>query len=139
MPGNSLPDSAAVLEGGSLNSEQQEELIMSKASAQVKFTIDAETVSRFKARCASGGVSMTSAVRGFMNGCQQAETVRQKTDTRPNRNRAAGEIIGALKEILQNGEEYRNRIPEQFQGRHEAADRACEQLSQAIECLEDAY
>jgi len=113
---------------------------MSDAMVQVKFTIDSDTVSTFKARCASEGVSMASVVSRFMKTSQPAKVATvMKIGTRPLRKKAVLEIIGLLDSIMQKESDYRDNIPEQFQSRQETADLACEQLSQAISCLEDAF
>ena len=112
---------------------------MSDPMEQIKFTIESDTVSAFKARCRSEGVSMTSVIRQYMKTCQPAKGVKIKTDTRPLRRKAVSEIIGLLDSILQMEEQYRDNIPEQFQSRFESADLTCEQLSQAISCLEEAF
>ena len=49
------------------------------------------------------------------------------------------EIIEILNNILELEETYRDNIPEQFAQRYEDAERACDQLSEAIVCLEDAF
>jgi hypothetical protein len=112
---------------------------MAKPMSQVKFTIEADIVSAFKARCASEGVSMASAIRQFMSTCKPAKNPIAKPDTRPQRKKAVMEYVGLLGNILQREEAYRDAIPEQFESRYEAADQACEQLGQAISCLEDAF
>jgi len=106
---------------------------------QIKFTIDADTVSAFKARCASKGVSMASVISQFMKTCLPDRSIKAKTDTRQLRKNTVLEIIGLLDDIMQKESDYRDNIPEQFQSRYETADHACEQLSQAISCLEDAF
>ena len=112
---------------------------MSNMMTQIKFTINSDTVSAFKARCASEGLSMASVISQFMKASQPAKVVKVKTDTRPLRKKAVLEIVGLLDNIMQKESDYRDNIPEQFQSRLEAADRACEQLSQAISYLEDAF
>jgi len=82
---------------------------------------------------------MTSVIRQYMKTSQPAKGVKIKTDTRPLRRKAVSEIIGLLNGIMQMEEQYRDNIPEQFESRYESADQACEQLSQAISCLEDAF
>jgi hypothetical protein len=108
-------------------------------TTQVKFTIEADIVSAFKARCAEAGVSMTSEVRQHMINCQPAKAVKTKALTRPMRRKAVAVIIGILNRILALESEYRDCIPEQFTDRYEVADHACEQLSEAISCLEEAF
>jgi len=112
---------------------------MANAMVQVKFTIDCDTVSAFKARCASEGVSMTSVIAQFMKACPPVKGIKVKTDTRSLRKKAVQEIVSLLDTIIKKELDYRDNIPEQFQSRFEAADQACEQLSQAISCLEDAF
>ena len=106
---------------------------------QIKFTLDSDTVSAFKTRCAHEGVSMTSVIRHLMRTGQPVKEMKTKTSTRPFRKRTVLEIIDALNSILQLEAAYRDNIPEQFQSRYEAADQTCEQLTQAISCLEDAF
>jgi len=112
---------------------------MSNSMTQVKFTIDSEIAAKFKARCVSEGVSMASVVSQFMKTSQPTKCVRVKTDTRQLRKKAVQEAISFLVDLLQKESDYRDNIPEQFQARHETADEACEQLSQAISCLESAF
>ena len=112
---------------------------MSGTATQVKFTIDSDIVSAFKARCAGESVSMTSVIRHYMKTCQPTKDVKTKMLTRPLRKRAVMEIIGLLNTIMELEAEYRDHIPEQFAQRYEDADRACGQLSEAIACLEDVF
>ena len=109
------------------------------AMTQVKFTIEADIVSAFRTRCAAEGVSMTSEIRKWMNHCLPARDARFDTSARPRRRKAVQEIIGLLNSIMDMEAEYRDGIPEQFAQRYEAADRACEMLAEAINCLEDAF
>jgi hypothetical protein len=106
---------------------------------QVKFTIDAGTVSAFKNRCSREGVSMASEIRRFMDGGHPIKDALARTDTRPERRKAVAGIIGALTRIMEMEAAYRDNIPEMFEGRYEAADHACEQLAEAVTCLEDAF
>jgi antitoxin component of RelBE/YafQ-DinJ toxin-antitoxin module len=112
---------------------------MPERMVQIKFTIDCSTVSAFKARCASQGVSMTSVVSQFMKTCQPSRCMPVNTETRGQRKKAVTELVGLLECIMQNEEDYRDAIPTQFESRYEKADYSCEQLAQAIYCLEDAY
>ena len=112
---------------------------MPDTKRQIKFTLDSITVSAFRARCAHEGVSMTSAIRHLMITSQPVKGTKTKTSTRPLRKRTVLEIIDALNSILHMEAAYRDNIPEQFQSRYEAADQTCEQLTQAISCLEDAF
>jgi hypothetical protein len=59
--------------------------------------------------------------------------------TRSQRKKTVCEYIGKLKDLLEKAAEYRDHIPEQFTQRYDAADTACEQLAEAIACLEDAF
>jgi len=106
---------------------------------QVKFTIDSDIVSAFKSKCMQEGVSMASQVRQFMEAGQPVKGIKTDALTRPLRRKAVRDIIDALNNIMAMEERYRDAIPEQFEQRHEAADRACEQLAEAIVCLEEAF
>ena len=106
---------------------------------QIKFTIESDIVSKFKIKCKTEGVSMTSVIRQYMEIGKPAKNNKLKADTRPHRKKAVSEIIGMLNNIMQMEEQYRDNIPEQFQSRYEISDHTCEQISQAIICLEDAF
>jgi len=106
---------------------------------QIKFTIESEIIFAFKKRCKSEDISMTSVIRQFMKTCQPTKGFKSKIDTRPHRKKVISEIIAILNDVLANEEQYKNNIPEQFETRYEAADHTCEQLSEAISCLEDAF
>jgi len=106
---------------------------------QIKFTIESDTISAFKARCKSEGVSMTSVIRQYMKTCQPTKGAKIKTDTRPLRRKAVKEIICLLNGIMKMEEQYRDNIPDVFQSRYESSQQSCEQLSEAISCLEEAF
>jgi antitoxin component of RelBE/YafQ-DinJ toxin-antitoxin module len=108
-------------------------------TTQIKFTIDSDIVSEFKARCAKEGVSMTSAVRQFMENCQLAKEMKVQPMNRPLRRKAVMDIIRLLNAILELETDYCDKIPENFSQKQEDAEHACEQLAEAIACLEDAF
>ena len=112
---------------------------MSDTMTQIKFTIEADIVSAFKARCATEGVSMASVVREWMKTGNPAKKTKTNHQTRPNRRKAVMEIISLLDDIMESEAEYRDSIPEHFTQRHESADNACELLAEAISCLEEAF
>ena len=113
---------------------------MAKTMTQVKFTIDADIVSTFKARCKSQGVSMASVINQFMKTCKpNHESTKINLQTRPMRRKAAMETLDILSELLALEEQYRDSIPEQFTQRYDAADHACVQIANAIGSLEDAF
>ena len=112
---------------------------MAKEKAQVKFKIDCEILAKFKTRCASEGVSMTSVVEGWMMGRRPAKGLKIKTETMPQRKTTVMEVIPILNEVLGNQEYYRDQIPEQFTERYQTADYACDKLAEAIDCLEGAF
>ena len=112
---------------------------MSNEMTQVKFTIEADIVSSFKARCEGKGVKMTAEIRRFMQTHQPNREIKVKVHTRPLRRKTVQEVIGILNYIMESEEEYRDCIPEVFTQRYEAADHACEQLAEAIACLEEAF
>jgi len=112
---------------------------MYKKTTQIKFTIDTDTVSVFKSKCEKEGVSMTSVIREFMKASKPTKGVETRTDARPLRKKSVKEIISLLNDLMYMEEEYRDAIPEQFTHRYEAADHACEHLSEAIMLLEEAY
>ena len=112
---------------------------MPNRTTQIKFTIDSDIVSTFKASCASKGVSMTSAVRQWMTECYPARDTKAKILSRPHRRRAVAKIIGSLSEILEMEEQYRDSIPEQFAQRYEWSDHTCEYIAEAIDSLREAF
>ena len=112
---------------------------MNDRTTQVKFTIETDIVSAFKARCSAEGVSMTSMIRRWMEVRQPAKDFKLQVCTRGERKKAVARCVCALNEVLENETQYRDSIPEQFEQRYETADLACEQLEEAIGLLEDAY
>jgi hypothetical protein len=112
---------------------------MDKTMTQIKFTIESDVVAAFKARCEKEAVSMTSEIRRFMSTSRPSKALETRRFTRPLRRKAMKEIIGVLTGILESEAEYREKIPEQFEQRIEAADMACEQLAEAIACLEEVF
>jgi len=112
---------------------------MAESKVQVKLWIDSGILSDFKECCVSREVSMSSAVGQLMQAMQPSKSKPIAIKTRPQRRKAVARYTGLLEELLQEEEQYRDAIPEQFESRHEAADHSCEQLMQAISCLEDAY
>jgi hypothetical protein len=106
---------------------------------QIKFTIESDIVSAFKARCTSKGVSMTAVIRKWMSNLQPTIEVGRGACTRSKRRKAVVEIVGLLSEVLEMEEQYRDSIPEQFTQRYEWADHACEHISEAIAALEEAF
>jgi len=112
---------------------------MSKATTQVKVTLETSIVESFKARCASESVSMTSAVRQWMRTSHVSKEPTVSISTRPQRRKAVEKILVLLTDILDSETDYRDGIPEQFAQRREAADHACESLADAICSLEEAF
>jgi len=112
---------------------------MSKSMVQIKFTIESDIVSAFKARCASKDVSMASVISQFMKTGQSAKDTNIKIDTRAHRKKTVSEYIGFLKNLIYMEEQYRDAIPEQFESRFETANYTCDQLELAVSYLEDAY
>jgi len=109
------------------------------AVTQVKFSIDSDIVAPFKARCASGGVSMASEIARFMQARKPRGEAKPSCLTRPLRRKAVAGIIDALNAILSAEEDYRDSIPEQFAQRLDVSEHSCDQLSEAISLLEDAF
>jgi len=112
---------------------------MTNGMTQIKFTINSDVVSIFRAKCASNGVSMTSVVRKWMVDRRPNKFAELAISSRPERRKAVAAIIGLLGEILKMEESYRNSIPEQFVQRYESSDITCEQVAEAIACLEEAF
>ena len=82
---------------------------------------------------------MASVVRQFMQNSVPAKQPVSKTHTRPHRRKTVNEIIILLNNILDGELAYRDNIPEQFEARYGAAEQVCDKLSEAIECLEEAF
>ena len=108
-------------------------------TTQMKFTVDADIASTFKARCAAEGVSMASEIKRFMQNCRPVTDTKASTSTRALRRKAVAGIIGSLNVIMAEEEAYRDNIPESFTQRYDEADHACSQLSDVIACLEEAF
>jgi len=112
---------------------------MPKTNVQCKFTVNADIAATFKARCASEGASMASVIQGFMKDCRPTKGAAEVLSTRLHRRTAVSEIIGLLNRIMEFEAGYCENIPEQFYQRREAAEHTCDQLSDAIVSLEDAF
>ena len=112
---------------------------MASSMVQIKFTLESDIVDAFKKRCTSDGVSMASVIRQLMTDSKPVKPTETKIETRQHRKRTVHEIIGLLDRIVQKEETYRDRIPEAFQTRYETAAQTCEQLTEAISSLEEAY
>ena len=82
---------------------------------------------------------MDSVICRWMLTSQPKKAVKIQTDTRRHRRKAVMEIAGLLNTLLEEESKYRDNIPEQFEQRVEAADYACDQLADAISCLEEAF
>jgi len=106
---------------------------------QMKFTVESDIATLFRARCAAEGTSMASVISQWMKTGSPVKATTIKVDTRPHRKKAVLELIVQLGSLLQKEEEYRDAIPENFQSKYETADQTCGQLEQAISYLEDAY
>ena len=106
---------------------------------QVKFTIESDIVSAFKARCATEGVSMASVIKMWMKTRRPVKDVKVKLSSRSGRKNAVVEHIKLLNAVLENEEQYRDLIPEQFEQRIETAGDTCEKLEEAIALLQEAY
>ena len=112
---------------------------MPNKMTQIKFSIDSDIVSVFKARCSSKGISMTSVIRDWMIDRQPTGIIKPHTLSRPKRRRAVAEIIGLLEDVLEREEQYRDSIPEQFAQRYEWSDHACEHIAEAVDSLREAF
>ena len=112
---------------------------MGRMMSQIKFTIEADVVAAFKAKCMADGVSMTSVIRHCMCTRQPTKGVEPKTLTRPKRRIAVMKTIAMLDDILAMEEQYRDSIPEQFTQRYEWSEHACDHLTEAIDNLRDAF
>jgi len=112
---------------------------MARPITQIKFTLDSDIVSAFKARCKYKGVSMASVISHFMKTGLPDKDTKKKTETRLQRRKTVLELIGLLNIIKQMEEKYRDNIPEQFESRYEVSNYSCEQLEEAISYLEDSY
>jgi len=112
---------------------------MPNSKVQVKFTVDSDTASAFKAKCAAEGVSMASVVSQWMRDGQPRKSVYHKIGSRALRKKAVAEFVGFLEDVLQEEECYRDAIPEQFTSRYETSDTTCEQIAEAISLLEEAF
>jgi hypothetical protein len=112
---------------------------VAKKMPQIKFTISADIVSGFKTSCQREGISMTAAIRQFMETTKRISEMKLKVDTRPQRRKAVRGLIIMLDDILTNELAYRDNIPDVFEQRIETAEHACDQLAEALACLEDAF
>jgi hypothetical protein len=114
---------------------------------QLKIWAASALVAAFKARCASEGASMSSALSSHMESCvdPRARVCREASvrpiATRGERRQEVRRITARLAEILEREERYRDAIPENLQGgtAYEAAGESVDLLSQTIDLLHEAY
>jgi hypothetical protein len=119
--------------------------IHDKKQAQVKVSVNLEVAAAFKAACAANGVSMASALSGFMS--QYAHTMTEKAgcsvnlSTRRQRRACIQTLISQLERVRDNEEHYRNNIPDNLQGgsAFEAAEQCIAYLDEALDLLASAY
>jgi len=112
---------------------------MSKTMVQIKFTIESDIVSTFKARCASESVSMASVISEFMKSGHSGRDTKARTESRGQRKKTVEQLIASIENVMNMEERYRDAIPEQFEARYENANHTCEKLAEAISCLEESY
>ena len=111
---------------------------------QLKITVDKEIASAFKAACTTANVSMATVLTQFMTDYSNTAKTRKKQaapdySSRQRRRVATHAIIRQLSQIKSFEEEYMDKIPEQFTQRYEEAEHACNQLTEAIDCLEEVF
>ena len=112
---------------------------------QVKVSVRPEIAAAFKSACETAGISMSSALSGFMEGYASNSAKKTPpqvlTATRRQRRIAMKSLLACLEQIRGSEESYRDNIPENLQGgsAYDAADECVSILSEAIELLESAY
>jgi hypothetical protein len=84
-------------------------------------------------------VSPPPASPGWLRQPRQTRCPKADAVTLPQRKKTVAEVICVLGEVLGNQEQYRDLIPGQFVQRYEDAGHFCEKLTEAIECLEEAF
>jgi hypothetical protein len=112
---------------------------------QVKVSVRPEIAAAFKSACEAAGLSMTSALSGFME--KYPATPEKRicptilTSTRRHRRNALKLLLIWLKQIIVAEERYRDNIPDNLAGScaYDAADECVSLLSEAAEILESAY
>jgi len=111
---------------------------------QVKFWAPPETAAAFKAKCIAEGVSMASAVIGFMKDKIDAPaTAKQPLDitSRRKRRKAVEILVSMVAAILEAEQRYIDRAPENLRGAsaYEVAEETVSALEEALEALKVAY
>jgi hypothetical protein len=113
--------------------------------AQVKVSVKPEVAAAFKAACVANGVSMASALSGFMS--QYARAVTEKAaysvnlSTRRQCRACIQTLIRQLERVRDNEERYRDNIPDNLQSgsAFEAAEQCIASLEEALNLLASAY
>lgn len=85
--------------------------------AQIKVSVKPETAAAFKSACEAAGVSMASAISGFMQSYAASPAVKASlpqvlTDTRRHRHNALRSLLPLLQRIRDSEERCKDSIPE---------------------------
>ena len=116
-----------------------------KHYSQIKVSVKPEIAAAFKAACEAAGVSMATALSGFMESYAALPVKKYftqiQTTTRRNRRNALKSLLGCLELIRDAEVSYRDSIPENLGGSivYETADECVALLSEAIDALDSAY
>ena len=114
----------------------------------VKVAIKPDIASAFKSACLLRQESQASVISKAMieysefTPPDKAPKINNddcKYDTRRKRRKAVNDIIKQLEQVLDAEEAYKDNINENFSNRIETAENCIEQLTQAIESLNESY
>ena len=117
----------------------------SKHYTQVKVSVPQELAAAFKSKCEADGVSMARKLSDYMRtettGKRPSHRASNPYETRPKRRKALAALIEQVEAIMAAEEDYKERIPENFQNSHHysAAEESVEALGEALSFLTEAY
>jgi hypothetical protein len=114
---------------------------------QINVSMDKELAGAFKASCAEAGVTIASEIKMFMESrCgvladSSRASRKNRPSTRGTRRKEAADIALRLQKLLDEEEQYLERIPDNLQGGSRAEDAAhsVSHLTDALDALLEAY
>ena len=115
-----------------------------KHYTQINVAIDQEVAAAFKAACTASGISMASAIEGFMAKFSRTVAKRKPSadyTARRQRRSAVEKIVQQLEQIKDAEETSHDNIPENLQrsSSYETADECVARLEDAINQLSSIY
>lgn len=113
---------------------------------QIKVSVQPEIAEKFKTACAQAGISMATALSGFMAEYSKiaqpcVQTKKDMVSTRKDRRFAIKSISDQMEELLAAEECYYENVPQNLQGSrwHEASGESIAVFHEVLGLLSDIY